>query len=112
MTTQLRFLSLFTVALAIGCSSSTTPTPGGSAGPGSGGTSSTEPVGSGGAPAAGGTSAGGAPSGGRPGPAVACGSATWNLHPFGCNFGWGITSPSGSLAAFNYVQLMASPSWA
>jgi hypothetical protein len=53
---------------------------------------------------------GGAGTGGSP-MTIACSSTqAINQNPFGCSFGWGRQSPggSGSLASYNYLQLVAS----
>jgi len=72
--------------------------------------------GTGGAGATGGAATGGAKStGGTPGTGGAtstgaCGSTTHNLHPFGCDFAWGIATPGGSLSSYSYLQFMST--WA
>ncbi len=48
--------------------------------------------------------AGGSTGGGSTG---ACGPATRNMHPFGCNFAWGIADPGGSLSAYSYLQFVS-----
>ena len=54
-----------------------------------------------------GTGAGGMGGSGTAGSTGACGSATPNLHPFGCKFAWGIADPGGSLASYSYVQFVS-----
>jgi len=77
--------------------------------PASGGTIATGGAkGTGGTPASGGTTSTGGAGGSSSGN---CGSSTLNLHPFGCNFAWGIADPgSASYTNDSYVQFMSQ--WA
>jgi hypothetical protein len=74
-----------------------------------GGTASTGGTkGTGGMPATGGTTS---PAGTGGSTSGTCGPSTLNLHPFGCNFAWGIADPgSASYANYSYVQFMSQ--WA
>lgn len=85
------------------------------------GGASTASAGSGGGVGAGGTgSTGGTGSAGDSGSGIAgaaggstvtpmsCGAGPSNRHPFGCNFAWGRSTPSGSLANYGYLQLVST----
>jgi hypothetical protein len=67
----------------------------------------------GGAPSNGGTAAGGTnggagrANGGAGGPQTSGSCGTLNLHPFGCQFAWGIADPGGSYANYGYVNFMS-----
>lgn len=67
-------------------------------------------VATGGVATGGAKATGGAPSTGGATSTGACGSTTHNLHPFGCNFAWGIATPRGSPSSYAYLQFMST--WA
>lgn len=95
-----------------GGASASAGTAGATGGSGSGGraasggaTASGGKAATGGANSGGATTSGGATASG--GTSSTCGGAAKNLHPFGCNFAWGIATPSGALTNYTYLQFMS-----